>query len=325
MTKLEQKAKITLELIEKSDTYPSKIIFDKKADEFQIDKCIDILIAQIFSNIHQRVQRGENQNPFIQMLQAIKFSGTEGQISPQQDQMFDELLIEANTQLELLKLPKHFKDNLKLITHQYKKQVADQLVSKTLELFKSESSGSSDGMMPNLSDYAQNKQGLALFEGTTSDGRKAIPVTPELMNELQRLQALPLDKLAENKEAMKYVLGGQFALNLETQMTELIQTSTDAKLHSILYNPENKEVPIDISKMSAEDLEASGITKISAGELKLSAEGRVLPGSAPKNSERIVAEIEKIYARKKQKQAEDGNIAPNINEILSNSSTSGNF
>lgn len=325
MMKLEQKAKITLELIEKTETYPSKVIFDKQAEEFQIDKCIDILVAQIFTNIYERVQRGENQNPIIQTLQSIMYAGLEGEISPQQDQMVNELLIEANTQLELLKLPKHFKDNLKLITHQYKKKVADQLVSKTLELFKSQSTLSSDAMLKSLSEYGPEKKGLALFEGTTQDGRKAIPLTPEVMQELQRLQSLPLDKLAENTEAMKYVLGGRYALNLETQMTELIQTPTDAKLHSIIYNPDNKDIPVDISKMSPDELAASGITKISAGELKLSAEGRILPGSAPKNSEKIVAELERIYSNKKRKQAEEGSSGPNINDLMSNNTTSGNF
>ena len=322
--KLQQKADITLQLLEKVETYPSKVVFDRQSEDFQLDKCVEVLVAQIFSNIYKRVQKGENQNALISSLQSLLYVQN-GEISPQQDQMIDELLIEANSQLSLLKLPRKFQENLRQITHQYKKQVADQLVSKTIELFKSESNLQPELVLESLSGYASPTDALKLFDTVSSDGRKAIPLTPQIMQELERLQHLPLEQLAENKEAMKYALGGSFALNLDKQITELVQTPTDAKLHSIIYNPENKDIPVDISKMSAEELAASGITKISAGELKLSGDGQILPGSHPKNSQKILTEIERIYTQKKQKQTEEGQSVPHLNDILSNNSSSGNF
>lgn len=109
---MKEKADITLQLIQKSDSYPSKVVFDKQAEEFQLDKCIDILVAQIFSNIYRRVQKGENQNTYIAALQSLIYV-KDGMISPQQEQIIEDLMIEANSQLELIKLPRSFKDNLK--------------------------------------------------------------------------------------------------------------------------------------------------------------------------------------------------------------------
>ena len=252
-------------------------------DEHEINQAISILGLQIYKNIQERIDKGENEMQNIRALNLAR----KGQITEDTQRLVENMIIEANAQLDLLKLPQSFKTRIEEITHHYKKQVANHILNQSIR---------------GLIDEQREEIGHYQF-GQKDKKRDAIELTPELMLELDNAsRSLSLEQISKESRLADLLLSGRkVSVDLERQSMELIKSDEDAKMHRIAINPNNEPIPVNIESMTEEELMANGITRIRGAELEYSTSGLRAKGGQNRleeNSQEIINRLERIYAQR---------------------------
>ena len=86
----------------------------------------------------------------------------------------------------------------------------------------------------------------------------------------------------------------------------MIKSADDAKMHMIAFNPNNEDIPINLTEMTPQELEVNGITHFKSSDIVMDSDGNVRRNKIDmKNSERLVEALEKMYDKKNSPSADD--------------------
>ena len=256
---------------------PGRTIFDKKGEEYQLKKAIEVVAAKILKDIHKRIENGENQQHVLMALKSFK----EGTVTEESQEILSNLIIEATVDTDLIKLPKIFQERISLFTHLHKKKVADAIVTHISEKMLAA------GMATDSSIEANDRN------------RRVVQVTPEVLRKLEALKSMTYEDIAKDQELFDLVQSRCVGINLEKQSFELLKSESDAKLHKIIFNPSNTDIPLDVSNMTPEELEANGITKFKAAEIQIDPAGSIV--KAKTNDQKLMdffSKVEALYDKK---------------------------
>ena len=267
---------------------PPRAIYDKRGEEHHFDLAVTMLTGKIIENLKKRMDQGESQQHLLVSIRAIQ-SGT---YSEEDERNFEDLIIEANGELEVVKLPSRFKSRIKEITHQYKKKVADQIMSSTVQkLLGSQHS----------TDAGTELLGLSGVRGETRS-RQALELSPEVMERLEKMKNMSMREIAEDTNFLELLDKQLISYNLEKRSLELVKSESDAKLHRLVLNPNDEDVPINIEQMSPEELKANDINFFKASDLMFDESGQILKHQIDTtNFEKVAERLEYLYDKKNAK------------------------
>lgn len=259
-----------------------KAIFDKKAYDYQLQTALSIISHKIID----KLVNGDVQDKFSMALALESFK--RGSNTEKQKEMIDELFLETIVETDLIKLPKHFKENIKTIAHMHKKKVADTVLNH---------------VAAKLGEEFQAGMKLRAAEGAVQlsqqKSRNPLAATPENLELIKKVKNLPFEQIARDEKLFKLASYSQIGLDLENHTFELIRNESDAKLHSIIFNPNNDHIPDNLADMTAEELEANGIKRVLGSEITVNSSGDVIDVSGSnRNLDEILDKIENVYEKK---------------------------
>ena len=277
------------------------MIYDKKGEEHQFDKAVELLSLKILDNMKRRMEEGVDQQHYLLALRAVQSDF----YNEEQERLVEDLIIEVNAEMELIKLPSRFKDRIKTITHFYKKKIADQILNATLEHLVS-----GEGLYLN-----GEKVGMSGVRGVARK-RSAIPLTPEVVERLKKMQDMSLKEIAEDTNYYELLENQVMAFNFEKKSVEMVKSESDAKLHELILNPNNKEIPDNLEMMSPQELAANGIQFFKGKDLIMGVDGQVSRiTSDEKSFEKVVSVLEELYDAKNKKNPNENSGPTEKNEV----------
>lgn len=258
---------------------PPKTVFDAKGEEYQLKLATEMVAAKVLKTINDRMAAGESQQQVLMALKAFQM----GTLTEECNDVLAELIVEAVVDTDLIKLPPVFKEKMNLFTHLHKRKVADSIVN-------------------HVTNKILALGGSQIASGLEEDDakRKAIPVTPEIVEKLKSVKNMSMEQIAEDAELFRLVQSRAVGINLEKRSTELLQSESDAKLHRIVFNPNNEHIPVDLTSMSQQELEANNITVFKACELEVDGSGRLV--KAKTNDQKLMtffSKVESLYEKQK--------------------------
>lgn len=272
----------TVEALERGT--PGKIVFDKKGEDFQLKKAIELVAAKIVNDIQKKMEQGINQQHVLMAFKCFRL----GTLTEETNEILQNLVIEATVDTELIKLPKVMKERMSLFTHLHKKKVADSIVghitNRILELGGSQ---------------------FEKIDETDAARRNAITITPEVLRKFEQMKNLSMEQIVQDQELFNLVQSRIVGINLESQSKELLKNESDAKLHSIIFNPSNQEIPVNIGELTPEELEQNNITAFKASEIQLDNAGNIK--NVKTKDQKILqffSKVEHLYDQKHKKKAE---------------------
>lgn len=277
------------------------MIYDKKGEEHQFDKAVELLSLKILDNMKRRMEEGVDQQHYLLALRAVQSDF----YNEEQERLVEDLIIEVNAEMELIKLPSRFKDRIKTITHFYKKKIADQILNATLEHLVS-----GEGLYLN-----GEKVGMSGVRGVARK-RSAIPLTPEVVERLKKMQDMSLKEIAEDTNYYELLENQVMAFNFEKKSVEMVKSESDAKLHELILNPNNKEIPDNLEMMNPQELAANGIQFFKGKDLIMGVDGQVSRiTSDEKSFEKVVSVLEELYDAKNKKNPNENSGPTEKNEV----------
>ena len=265
---------------------PPRAIYDKRGDEHHFDQAVSLLTGKIVENLKKRMEQGENQQQFLMSIRAIQ-SGT---FNEEDEKNLEDLIIEANTELDMVKLPSRFKSRIKEITHLYKKKVADQLMSSTVQRL--------------LGSQGVSKAELVGLSGIRGDARQrqALDLSLEVLERLQKMKSLSLREIAEDTDFFELFEKQLVSYNLEKRSFELVKNEADAKLHRLVLNPNDEDIPDNLELMTPEELIANEINFFKASDLMFDETGQLMKQQIDRtNFEKVAERLEFLYDKKNAK------------------------
>lgn len=278
-------------LMEAADS--GKTIFDKKAYDYQLQEAVKLVALSIEKSIIKDIEEGKDT---FELLLAMKCL-SEGNADEEQREMLENLFLEKIIETELIKLPNYFRDQIKQIAHMHKQKVADSILLHV--------ANKASGLSASLESSYKARR----LELNQREGRVAIKLTPETKAKLESLKQLKFEDVAKDEELVKLYSINSLGLDLESKTFELIRSDSDAKLHSIIFNPKGSDIPIDLVNLTDEELAANGILKMRGQEMVLNSAGEILEFNANnKELEQMLSKIERLT------QMDDGNTAKTAGE-----------
>lgn len=254
-----------------------KVIFDKKGEEYEMEQVTNLLAVQIVRNLKKRLEENITQSQYLLAIEQA--SG--GIMTEEVEATIQDLIIEANADLQLVKLPRFFENRMKTITHLHKKQIAQRILKDSIEMEEATDWGSIN-IQQSLDD-------------------KRVVLTPQLAQKLKLASQMPLNQLAENQELFDLINDRSLSLNLETKQMELIKDPENAKLHRIAFGSKD-DIPLNLEDMSPEELAFNNITVVKASEIEMDNHGTVTKSKVNKGAYlKMMEQIERIYDEKKAK------------------------
>lgn len=258
-----------------------KVVFDAKGEKYQVNKAVEMVAAKVLRTVQQRMENGENQSSALLALRNFRV----GAMTDEDHEALQNLIVEATVDTDLIKLPPIFKEKMSTFAHLHKKKVADSIVNHVTNRV-----------------LALGGRELSGFQENESKPRNAITVTPEVIEKFQRMQSMSMEKISQDQELLKLVETRCVGINLEQQSKELLKSEHDAKLHQIIFNPNDAEVPINLASMTPEELEANGITAFKGAEIQIDNTGKIR--KAKTNDQKLLSffsQVESLYDKKKAK------------------------
>jgi len=116
-----------------------KLIFDRKTDRFERRILTQLYCMQIHQNIYEKLKKGLDQSKELYALKVLENPKEKQRINmPELNDIIEALISEANSQLQLFKLPKRFSKYLSTLTELHKTELATSIkksyISRRLDL-----------------------------------------------------------------------------------------------------------------------------------------------------------------------------------------------
>lgn len=255
-----------------------KVLFDKKGEEYEMEQVTNLIAAQIIRNLKKRLEANMNQSQYLLAIEQA--SG--GVLTEEVEETIKDLIIEANADLQLVKLPRYFENRMKTITHMHKKQIAQRILKDSMQ-------------METISQMGIDSPKQSLDD-------KRVILTPELAQKLKLASKMPLNELAENQQLFDLMNDRSMSLNLETKQMELIKDPEYAKLHRIAFGSKDSEIPLNLEEMSPAELAFNNISVVKASEVEMDSNGNIMKSKVNKGAYlKMMEKIERIYDEKKSR------------------------
>lgn len=260
-------------------------IIDRRSYRYQLDTAIDIVANRIADKLSTDV---DDAFTMTMAIECVKLDTA----TDEQREMVNELFFESIVETDLIKLPNYFRENLTQIAHMHKQKVADAVLHHVANRLGEDIAA---GKLPGGQKPPQIGQ---------PKNRNAIPATAENIELVKLAKRMPLDQLAKDAALFNLASYNKIGVDLEKRAFELIRSESDAKLHSIIFNPDNQGIPDNLADMTPEELKANGIRRVQASEISISSDGSILDIDA-RHIDDILNHIENVYDRQSIDQSTD--------------------
>ncbi len=161
-----------------------KFEVDAVRKQMKIDALGSALLGQIEANIQRREKEGTPQKKTREMMR--KF--LEGDVTAENEKLFQRLIAEANTQLQLLQLPAEYKEHTATMAETIRQTVKSEtgldpdlvlrkaVVAQENSVENSMASGTALPRLPDLKEFAESLRAAAAKRKQTAPARKEISI-----------------------------------------------------------------------------------------------------------------------------------------------------
>jgi len=207
-----------------------------------------LIMQQIQKNIQRRVAEGRSQTEILLHLQKVK----DGSANPRDYEVFKELMVEANAQLKLLKLPPTYRKYMSFIK-EINVNIMEEMAQKSLGEITEE----------------MVKAEMPFRKTVPTDVVQNSPV--KKMSQKQRSNLIEkLSQLKEDENAVKRRQIFEKILPTNSETNEKI--SSESLINSMILG-DDQPFPFDLNKMSIDELREHGAEILTDFNLKMKPEG----------------------------------------------------